>query len=1071
MPTSIRRLVRFAITAAACSLIVATVALQGQGGGLAGRERPINLSTDPLLTSFRFRSVGPASMGGRIDDIAVSESDPNVIYIGYATGGVFKSENNGTTFVPVFETYGTASIGDIAIHPANPNIVYIGTGEANNRQTTTFGDGIYKTTDGGKTFTNVGLKETQSIARIVIDPRSPDTVYVASPGHLFGPNAERGVYKTIDGGKTWNKIKYIDEYTGFTDIVMDPANDKILYAASYQRLRSGCCFNGGGPGSALWKTLDAGKTWTKVTAAGLPPGTYGRIALDVSRSNPNVVYAQIEAGETGAPATTGGVQASAATEATPAGAGAVGGTGAASGQAGAAPAQAGGGRGNAYDWCNNAGPGGGFGRGGGGGGGGAQIQADQPAQKPPALDPKRSGVLRSEDKGRSWTVVSNCNSRPMYFSQLRVDPTNDKTIYVAGLPVAKSLDGGRTFATLDNAGGNASPGHVDQHAIWIDPKNPKHLMIGNDGGLDISWDQGRTWDFVNTMATALAYVVTADMRHPYFVYIGLQDNGSWGGPSAVRGRGGIMNSDWFGIGGGDGFYTGVDSTDYNIVYSESQDGNTSRYDLRLGRGQSIRPRGFPQQGRGGRGGGGRGGGAPAGAQPAAAQPETPHPAPPGGAGAATPNVLNAGPTDQYRFNWNTPVVLSPHNPSVVWLGGNRLFKSYNRGDTWIASPDLTKQVDRNTVTMMGVPGDRTQLSKNDGVVSYGTVISISESPVMPGVVWAGTDDGNLQVSRDGGLTFTEVGKGLPGLPPNNVYWISRIDASHFDAATAYVAVDGHRNDDLKPYVFVTHDYGKSFQSITGNLPVYGNVQVVREDPKNKDLLFVGTEFGLFTSLDGGKSWQRFMNNYPTVRTDDILVHPRDGDLVVATHGRSVFIGDDITPLQQFTPALRAQDVALFDIRPAVAYLSDQQHGQQVGGQKVFVGENAPRGTAISYYLKSAASGDVKISIADVNGKMLCQSDGPKEAGINRIQWALVAPLLAPQGAGGGGGGGGQAGRGGGGPTNASCSAGAGGGGGGGGRGGGGGGVEPGTYIVTLTANGKTLTKPVTVLQDRWLGEK
>jgi hypothetical protein len=353
------------------------------------------------------------------------------------------------------------------------------------------------------------------------------------------------------------------------------------------------------------------------------------------------------------------------------------------------------------------------------------------------------------------------------------------------------------------------------------------------------------------------------------------------------------------------------------------------------------------------------------------------------------------------------------------------------------------------------------------VVSYGTVISISESPVMPGVVWAGTDDGNLQVSRDGGLTFTEVGKGLPGLPPNNVYWISRIDASHFDAATAYVAVDGHRNDDLKPYVFVTHDYGKSFQSITGNLPVYGNVQVVREDPKNKDLLFVGTEFGLFTSLDGGKSWQRFMNNYPTVRTDDILVHPRDGDLVVATHGRSVFIGDDITPLQQFTPALRAQDVALFDIRPAVAYLSDQQHGQQVGGQKVFVGENAPRGTAISYYLKSAASGDVKISIADVNGKMLCQSDGPKEAGINRIQWALVAPLLAPQGAGGGGGGGGQAGRGGGGPTNASCSAGAGGGGGGGG----GGGVEPGTYIVTLTANGKTLTKPVTVLQDRWLGEK
>jgi hypothetical protein len=332
------------------------------------------------------------------------------------------------------------------------------------------------------------------------------------------------------------------------------------------------------------------------------------------------------------------------------------------------------------------------------------------------------------------------------------------------------------------------------------------------------------------------------------------------------------------------------------------------------------------------------------------------------------------------------------------------------------------------------------------------------------VVWAGTDDGNLQVSRDGGTTFTEVGKNLPGLPANHLYWISRIDASHFDAATAYVAVDGHRSDDLKPYVFVTHDYGKTFQSITADLPSYGNVQVIREDPKNRDLLFVGTEFGLFVSLDGGKSWKRFMNNYPTVRTDDILIHPRDGDLIVGTHGRSVLIADDITPLQQLTPAVRSQDVALFDVRPAVSYLNDQQRGQQVGGQKVFVGENAPRGTAISYYLKSPASGPVTISIGDVNGRTLCRSDGPSSAGINRVQWTLVAPLLAQ---GGGGGGGAQAGRGGAGAVTASCS----GGGGGGGRGGAGGGVEPGTYTVTLSTNGKTITKPVTVLADRWLGMK
>ncbi|MBI3262949.1 MAG: hypothetical protein HYZ58_07340 [Acidobacteria bacterium] len=1067
MHNRLHRLVRVALVAALPAVLLDVVP-QGQDGAAGQRPDVINQSTDPLLSSFQFRSIGPATMGGRVDDIAVSESDPNIIYVGYAVGGVFKSENNGTTFEPVFDTYTTASIGDIAIHPTNPNIVYVGTGEANNRQTSSFGDGIYKTTDGGKTFSHMGLRETQSIARIVIDPRNPETVYVASPGHLFGPNPARGIYKTLDGGKTWDKVKFIDENTGFTDLAMDPTNSSILYAASYQRRRIGCCFNGGGPGSGLWKTTDAGKTWTRLTGNGLPPATYGRIALDVSRSNPNVVYAQIEAGEVGTPITTGGRGGrggAAEAEATPAGAAAVTSVPGAAG-AQAAPAQAaapGGGRGGGYNWCNNAGPGGGFATGRGGGPG--EVGTSQASQKPPALDPKEGGVFRSESKGGAWTLVSNCNARPMYFSQIRVDPSTDKTIYVAGLPVAKSLDGGKTFATLDDAGGHRSPGHVDQHAIWIDPKNPKHLMIGNDGGLDVSWDQGRTWDYVNTMATALAYVVTADLRRPYYVYVGLQDNGSWGGPSAVRG-GGIMNGDWFGIGGGDGFYTAVDPTDFNIAYSESQNGNTNRYDLRTGRGQSIRP--IAPAGRGG----GRGGAeAPAagGGQAGAAPPEQA-----GGFGGpgGPPNVLNASPGDQYRFNWNTPFILSPHNPSIVWLGGNRLFKSYNRGDTWIASPDLTKQIDRSKIEMMGVPGDRTMLSKNDGVTSYSTIITVSESPVLPGVVWAGTDDGNLQVSRDGGVAFTEVGRNLPGLPPNHLHWISRVDASHFDPATAYVAVDGHRSDDLKPYIFVTHDYGATFQSITGNLPQYGNVQVIREDPKNRDLLYVGTEFGLYVSLYGGKEWKKFMNRYPTVRTDDILIHPRDGDLIVATHGRSVWIADDVTPLQQLTPAVMAQDAVMFDIRPAVAYLNDQQRGQRAGGQKLFVGENGPRGASINYYLKNAVTGDVKVSIADVNGRTLCTSDGPKTPGIHRVPWNLGAPMLIAQG-----GRGGQAGRGGGrggpaGPPDPGCGgAAAGFGGGGGGRGGFGGGVEPGTFIVTLSVGGKTLTKPVTVLQDRWLGER
>jgi photosystem II stability/assembly factor-like uncharacterized protein len=865
----------------------------------------------------------------------------------------------------------------------------------------------------------------------VIDPRSPDTVYVASPGHLFGANPERGVFKTTDGGKTWHNIKFIDDDTGFTDIAMDPSNSKVLYAASYQRRRSGCCFNGGGPGSALWKTTDAGKTWIKISGAGLPPGTYGRIALDVSRSNPNVVFAQIEAGVAGAPVPARGAGPAAATEATPPGAAAVTPPG---GQPAAAQAP-GGGRGG-FNWCNNGGPDKGFGRGRGG--------EQTASQTPPPLDPSRGGIFRSDNKGQSWTHVSNCNARPMYFSQLRIDPSNDKAIYVAGLPVARSLDGGRTFVTLDQAGGNGDPGHVDQHAIWVDPKNPKHLVIGHDGGLSISWDQGRTWDYVNTMATSLAYWVSADMRRPYHVYIGLQDNGSWGGPSATRNRNGIVNSDWYGIGGGDGFQTAVDPTDHNVVYTESQDGNTNRYDLRLGRSQSIRPRGPGERGRGGQ----AAAAAPAAprAQPAAVAGQPPEVTPQqqqaagaaGGRGGPS-NVLNAGPTDAYRFNWNTPFMLSPHNPSIVWLGGNRLFKSYNRGDTWIASPDLTRQFDRNTVALMGALGDRTQLSKNDGVGSYSTIISVSESPVMPGVVWAGTDDGNVQVSRDGGTTFTEVGKNMQGLPAGHMHWVSRIDASHFDAAAAYVSIDGHRSDDLKPYVYATRDYGKTWQSIAANLPAFGNIQVVREDPKNRNLLYVGTEFGLYVSLDGGKHWQRFMTNLPTARVDDILVHPRDNDLIVATHARGVWIADDITALQQLA-ATDGQDAALFDIRPAIAYLNDPQSGQQLGGQKVFVGENPPRGAMINYYLKSAASGPVTITIADVNGRTIRTLEGTKDAGVNRVNWNLAPGPPPGQRAGGAGGG----------------------------RGGGGGGVDPGTYIVTLSASGKTLTKPVTVLQDQWM---
>ena len=991
----------------AIPVAVSLAGAQGGGQAAAAPAPMINQSTDPLLRSFRLRSIGPASMGGRIDDIAVSESNPSIIYLGYATSGIWKSVNNGTTFEPVFDTYEVSSIGDLAIHPTNPDIVYAGTGESNNRQSSSFGGGVYKTTNGGRTWTLVGLRETQSISRVVIDPRNPETVYVAANGHLFGPNEERGIYKTTNGGQTWTKVKYVDENTGFTDLAIDPSNPSVLYAASYQRRRTTCCFSGGGPGSGIWKTTNGGQTWTKLTGNGLPPGTYGRIALDVSRSSPNIVMVQIEAGEIGQVIQPG------------------------QGRGGGGGGFGGGG----YNWCNNAGPGRGFGGGGGGGGGGRG--GEQPAAQPqtaPALNPAQGGIFKSTNSGGSWQHVSNCNARPMYFSQIRIDPQNPNNVYVAGLPIAKSLDGGRTFATLDEAGGHGDPGHVDVHAIWIDPKNSNHILNGNDGGLDISYDQGRNWTSVRTKAAGYFYAISYDMRRPYWVCGGLQDNGSWCGPSNVRHNNGILNSDWFNIGGGDGFYTQQDLNDYNIVYAESQNGNTSRLDLRTGRGGSIRPSAPPPPpqvdvpsaaGRGGAAAGGGGGG--------------------GGRGGGTPNVVNARAGDQYRYNWSTPYTQSVHNPSVIWLGGNRVFKSYNRGDTWIASPDLTKQYDRNTHTVMGQAGNTTQLSKNDGISNYSTVITVSESPIKPGITWAGTDDGNVQVTRDDMATWTEVGKNLPGLPAGHMYWVSRVVASAHDSARAYVAVDGHRSDDLKPYVYMTNDFGRTFTSISGNLPAFGNVQVITEDPKNPDLLFVGTEFGLYVSLNRGQSWQKFMNNYPTIRTDDIRIHPRDGDLIIGSHGRSIWIADDITPLQQLTPAVLAADATLFDIRPAVAWLNDRKAGQAVTGQFVFQGENAPRGTAISYYLKNAGMGPAKISITDVSGRVVREIDGTANQGINRVQWNLApnAPPGAQGGRGGGGGGGG-----GGAPS-----------------------VAPGTYKVTVTIGGTTLTKTVEVLEDRWMEER
>ncbi len=985
------------------------VAEQGQGQDPAP-PRAINETDDPLLKRFVWRSIGPAVMGGRIDDIAVNETNPSVIYVGYATGGIWKTVNNGTTWTPIFDEYPVSSIGDIELAPSNPDIIYVGTGEPNNRQSSSFGAGVYKSTDGGRKFDYVGLKETQTIAKIVVHPKDPNIAYVAAAGHLFGPNPERGIFKTTDGGKTWTNTKFIDNDTGFIDLVMHPADPNTLFAASYQRRRQPWGFNGGGPGSGIWRTSDAGKSWTRVTGNGLPTNPIiGRIGLNYSRSKPTVIYAQLEVGPSG-------------------------GTGAGVNEDGSL-VQPGQGRG-----------------GGGGGGRGGQ---------PPPPDPTRSGVWRSDDGGKSWKFMSNNNNRPMYYSKIRVDPSNPDIVYTTGASAYKSLDGGKTFEQFD-AQGRTGPSHSDHHALWINPRNGQHLIIGNDGGLDVSYDQGETWEEVSLSALGQFYAISADMRKPYYVCGGLQDNGSWCGPSAVRTTAGILNSDWYRIGGGDGFYTANDPTDWTIGYSESQDGNTNRYNLRTGEVRSIRPRtalagpapALTESGP-----------TPAGQPPAGQQAPTPQAAAQqqaaqqgaapqgggrggGGRGGGAGNVFPPPPSGtNFRFYWSTPFVLSHHDPKTVYLGGERLFKSTTRGDSWSASADLTKNIGRNDRPIMGVAGTAPMASKHDGAAQYSNIVTIGESPVSADVVWVGTNDGNVQVSRDGGATWKNVVENIKGVPQEA--HVSRVEPSHFDAGTAYVSFDAHRTDDHKPYVFVTRDFGQTWTSIAGNLPV-GNVYVIKEDLKNRNLLFLGTEYAFYISLNGGRDWKRFMNGLPTVRVDDILIHPRDNDLIVGTHGRSIWIIDDITPLQRLSDAVTAADAHLFPVRSATAWAPDITKASGLGADKHFRGQNPQGGTAISYYLKSAATADVKIAITDPGGRVIRELDGPKDAGLHRVQWNLAPtpPQIQGRGAEAQGGRAGGRGRGGRGVAFLAQNA-----------------VDPGTYVVKLTVGGKEYLTTVQVEAD------
>jgi photosystem II stability/assembly factor-like uncharacterized protein len=923
----------------------------------------------PLLKDFVWRSIGPANLGGRTDDVEAVESNPYIVYIGTATSGVWKTENNGTTWTPIFDGQPNQSIGDIAIAPSNPNIVWVGTGEANTRQSTSYGAGIFKSTDAGKTWTFMGMPDSGHIGRIVIDPKNPDIVYVAAAGDVFKAHPDRGLYKTVDGGKTWTKSKFIDDDTGFIEVAMDPSNPNVLIAASYQRRRTSWGFNGGGPGSALWKTTDAGRNWRKIEGGGLPPyGKWGRVGLDFSRSNPNTIYALIEPG-----------------------------------------------------------PPPGQGQGGGGGGGGQQNPNAPP-------DPLRPGLWRSDDKGTTWRLMSNENGRPMYFSQVRVDPKNPNTVYVLERSLAKSTDSGKTWTILSESilarlqnpsrpsavgpydrgyAGALPPSHPDHHAMWINPNNPRHIWLGHDGGVDISYDAGKSWSYVNWMPMGQFYEVAVDNRHPYVVYGGAQDNGIWAVPSAVRNGGGITKEHAYEIAAGDGYHVRVDPTDWATVYASVSGGGGQhiwRYNLKTGEQKYIRPTAARRPGQTGPG------------QNVAVGPE---------GNIATP----MGPNDAIRFNWNPGFILSPHNPSVLYFGGNRLFKSYDRGNTWIATKDLSNSINRDQLQIMGVSGTEPMASKNDGVSAWGTIVAIAESPVLPGVLWVGTDDGALQVSRDGGATWASVADNAMKFqtPP----YVESIEVSPFDAGTAFVAFDGHLNGDFRPHLYKTTDYGKTWTSISSNLPARGHINVVRADKVNRNLMFVGTEFGFYVTLDGGKQWAPFMNNLPSTISDDVLVHPREQDLVLATHGRSFLIIDDISPLQQLTDEVMGKAEHLFQPRVATLWDHDRQawHG---GGDEMWRGSNPPD-AVVSYYLKGQASGPVKVQITDAAGTLVRELDGAGDAGIRRVTWDLRKTAPPPPAAPQGGFGGNE-------PPQGER-------------------VTPGTYIVKLNANGRTATTILTVQAD------
>ncbi|WP_236032871.1 WD40/YVTN/BNR-like repeat-containing protein [Algoriphagus pacificus] len=801
---------------------------------------------DQVVKAIKFREIGPTRQGGRYVEFAVVANSTKVIYAATASGGLWKSINNGQSWTPIFDNESVISIGSVAVDQKNPDVIWVGSGEANNSRSSYWGDGIYKSTDAGKTWKNMGLPETHHIGRIVIDPSNSDVVYVAALGKLYSDNSERGVYKTTDGGKTWAKVLEVKKEdgkdVGVVDISMSPDDPNILIAAAYDKIRRPWTFNEGGEGSAIYKSTDAGKTWKKLEN-GLPGGFLGRIGVAYAPGNPKVVYANVEN------VNVEGVSTEERRR---------------------------------------------------------MLEVGIPLGKGQKV--VGTEMYRSDDGGESWRKISpdgeDIGGAPSYYyQQVIVDPNDEDHAYVLGIRVWETKDGGANWGSPFRFGG-------DNHAMWIDPADSEHMLLGYDHGMGITYDAGKTWYHPDELPLAQFYAVDVDMASPYNVYGGLQDNGSVRGPSSMKDGSSIPFEAWQRVGGGDGMYNVVDRTNNRYLYNESQFGPIQRMDLETGDSKSIRYEGARNM----------------------------------------------------RWNWNSPIVVSAHDADVIYHAGNKVLRSSFRGENWEEiSPDLSKN---DTLKQNGT-----------GNIQYGTITTLEESPLDPKELWAGTDDGNVQMTKDGGKTWTLLNENIPNNPE---YWVTRVEASAHYPGTAYVAFNGMRRDDFTSYLYKTTDWGKTWTSIAAGIPPAG-VNVIREDHKNPDLLFVGTELGTFASIDGGKNWTKFMTNMPVNPAYDMVIHPRDNELVVATHGRGIFIAD-IAPLQGMSADVMNADLTLFDIQPAVQYAGELSN---VTASTNFNGESRAPGTHVHFNAKSAGKATVKVFRG---AKEIYKTEMDAKAGLNTFNW-------------------------------------------------------------------------------------